>query len=37
MLAGHEQDDDVTVLVMHVPERDQEGPSGSGVPPGGKA
>jgi PAS domain S-box-containing protein len=24
MLAGHEQDDDVTVLVMHVPERDAE-------------
>jgi PAS domain S-box-containing protein len=25
MLAGHEQDDDVTVLVVHVPERDREG------------
>jgi PAS domain S-box-containing protein len=25
MLAGHEQDDDVTVLVLHAPERDQEG------------
>jgi serine phosphatase RsbU (regulator of sigma subunit) len=24
MLAGHEQDDDVTVLVLHVPEREQE-------------
>jgi PAS domain S-box-containing protein len=25
MLAGHEQDDDVTVLVLHAPERDPEG------------
>jgi PAS domain S-box-containing protein len=25
MLAGHEQDDDVTVLVLHAPERDREG------------
>jgi PAS domain S-box-containing protein len=25
MLAGHEQDDDVTVLVLHASERDQEG------------
>jgi PAS domain S-box-containing protein len=25
MLAGHEQDDDVTVLVLHAPERGQEG------------
>jgi serine phosphatase RsbU (regulator of sigma subunit) len=25
MLAGYEQDDDVTVLVLHVPEQDREG------------
>jgi hypothetical protein len=25
MLAGHEQDDDVTVLVMHVPGHDSPG------------
>ncbi len=25
MLAGHEQDDDVTVLVLHMPDRDEDG------------
>ena len=28
MLAGHEQDDDVTVLVMHVPAGDRGDPEG---------
>jgi PAS domain S-box-containing protein len=30
MLTGYEQDDDVTVLVLHVPRRDGGGPAGDG-------
>ena len=31
MLAGHEQDDDVTVLVLHVPARKPDGPTVAGL------
>ena len=34
MLAGHEQDDDVTVLVLHVPAREPDGPTVAGSPAG---
>ena len=34
MLAGHEQDDDVTVLVLHVPARKPAGPARAGSPAG---
>jgi len=30
MLTGYEQDDDVTVLVLHVPRRDGGAPAGEG-------
>jgi hypothetical protein len=32
MLAGHEQDDDVTVLVMHVPGGGERPADGTGRP-----